>query len=809
MPDVSDAPARPAGASEDVDELLAGLNPVQREAATAPDGPLLIVAGAGSGKTRVLTHRIAYLIATRRVSPFGLLAITFTNKAAGEMKERVATLVGDVAHRMWVSTFHSACARILRREAARVGLRSSFSIYDQSDAVRLVDYVRRDLNLDPKRFPPRQLHGRISAYKNELLGPAEVAESAVTPPERRYADVYREYQRRLLEASAVDFDDLLLLAVRLFREHPDALARWRHRFAHVLVDEFQDTNLAQWELVRLLAAEHRNVMVVGDADQAVYGFRGADYRNLLRFEEEFPDATVIVLEQNYRSTQAILDAANAVIANNAARRPKHLWTEQIGGELLTQYQAEDEHDEAAFCTHEAMRLVDVDQYRYGDIAVFYRTNAQSRVLEETLVRAGVPYRVYGGVKFYDRREVKDVLAYLRAIVNPDDEVSWKRIVNVPKRGVGDTSVGKVDAYARTAGLTFRDALREAAVAGVSGKALGGIQDLLELVTLFEQAAATGVAQTTTAILEHSGYLAELEAERSIEAQGRIENLAELVGVCREFDAALDAGDLTGLPAIAGVGTADGDGSAVAPTGVARLAAFLEAVSLVTDLDTAEGEGEDHSAVTLMTLHAAKGLEFPVVFIAGLEDGVFPHLRSLGDPESLEEERRLCYVGITRARERLYLCHAWRRTLYGATDYYSPSRFLDEIPEELVHAVGQDRPRGAGLDAHRDAVVEAALRAGADAGRGAAEPAIRVGDDVVHDTFGEGVVLDVEGRGDSAEAVVRFRDVGREATAARLGAAASPDRVTHPAGSGSGAGSMWRKSTMAPPASSPMTGKSIW
>ena len=376
------------------------------------------------------------------------------------------------------------------------------------------------------------------------------------------------------------------------------------------------------------------------------------------------------------------------------------------------------------------------------------------------MRGGIPYRVYGGVKFYDRREVKDVLAYLRALVNPDDEVSWKRIVNVPKRGVGDTSVGKIDAYAQHRGLTFRDALREAAVAGVTGKALGGIQQLLDLVTLFERAAAEGVAPAATAILEHSGYLAELEAERSIEAQGRIENLAELVGVCREFDTALDSGDLTGLPAIAGVGTGDGDGAAVAPTGVARLAAFLEAVSLITDLDTAEGEGEDNSAVTLMTLHSAKGLEFPVVFLAGLEDGVFPHLRSLGDPESLEEERRLCYVGITRARERLYLCHAWRRTLYGATDYYSPSRFRGEIPEELVHAVGQERPRGSGIGAHRDAVVEAAMRAGADAGR-VVEPAFRVGDDVVHDTFGEGVILDVEGRGDSAEALVRFRDAGEK------------------------------------------------
>jgi DNA helicase II / ATP-dependent DNA helicase PcrA len=769
MTDVPIASAPSVGERDDVERLLGGLNPVQREACAAPDGPLLIVAGAGSGKTRVLTHRIAYLIATGRVSPFNLLAITFTNKAAGEMKQRVATLVGPVAHRMWVSTFHSACARILRREAARVGLRSSFTIYDQSDAVRLTDYVRRDLNLDPKRFPPRQLHARISALKNDLVGPDEALAAAVTPPERRYAEIYVEYQRRLLESSAVDFDDLLLLAVRLFQDHPDALTRWQHRFAHVLVDEFQDTNAAQWELVRLLTAESRNVMVVGDHDQAVYGFRGADYRNLVRFEETFPDATVIVLEQNYRSTQAILDAANAVIANNAARRPKHLWTEQIGGELLTQYQAEDEHDEAIFCAHEVMRLTDTDGYRFRDLAVFYRTNAQSRVIEEIFVRAGIPYRVVGGVRFYDRREIKDTLSYLRAIVNPDDEVSWKRIVNVPKRGVGDTSVAKVDTHARASGLTFRDALREAAVAGVSGRALGGIQDLLDLVTLFERAAENGVARTIESILEHSGYLAELESERSIEAQGRIENLQELIGVGREFDTALDAGDLTGLPAIAGVGSPGESGGStdtpvVAPTGLDRIQAFLEAVSLVTDLDTAEGEGDDHSAVTLMTLHAAKGLEYPVVFIAGLEDGVFPHLRSLGDPDSLEEERRLCYVGITRARERLYLCHAWRRTLYGATDYYSPSRFLAEIPEELIHRIGEERTRGRGVSAHREAVVDAALHGATPTGGGASGAqhlGIKIGDDVVHDTFGEGVVIDLEGRGDSIEAVVQFRDLGEK------------------------------------------------
>ncbi|MEX0664055.1 MAG: UvrD-helicase domain-containing protein [Acidimicrobiia bacterium] len=763
------------------EDLLAGLNPVQRDAVTAPDGPLLVVAGAGSGKTRVLTHRIAYLIAERKVSPFGLLAITFTNKAAGEMKERVAALVGPVAHRMWVSTFHSACARILRREAQHVGLRSSFSIYDQSDAVRLVDYVRRDLNLDPKRFPPRQLHGRISALKNELIGPVEATDAAFTPPERRLAEVYTEYQRRLLDASAVDFDDLLALAVQLFREHPDVLERWRGRFHHVLVDEFQDTNLAQWELVRMLGEAHRNVMVVGDHDQAVYSWRGADVRNLMKFEEVFPEATIILLEQNYRSTRAILDAANAVIANNVARMPKHLWTEEIEGELLTRYHAEDEHDEAAFVVNEITRLTESEGHRFRECAVFYRTNAQSRVIEERLVRAGVPYRVVGGVKFYDRREVKDALSYLRALVNPDDEVSWKRIVNTPKRGVGDTSIAKVDAYAQAGGLTFRDALREAAAAGVSGRSLGGVRDLLDIMGEFEKIAAGGVARTVEAMLEHTGYLAELESERTIEAQGRIENLQELVGVCREFDEALDSGDVSGLPGIAGVGAAlEADGSAhasfEAPQGLARLQAFLEAISLVTDLDTAENDPHvdegDTSAVTLMTLHSAKGLEFPIVFVTGLEDGVFPHIRSLGDPEQLEEERRLCYVGITRARERLYLCHAWCRTLFGNTDFYPPSRFLAEIPEELVNSIGEERSRG-GLGQHRDAIVAAAMRSGNAApagastsggsmvGHGADALGLKVGDDVVHDTFGEGVILDVEGQGDRAEATINFRDLGEK------------------------------------------------
>ncbi|GIU85590.1 MAG: DNA helicase [Acidimicrobiia bacterium] len=742
---------------------LSGLNPAQYEAVTLPPGPILVVAGAGSGKTRVLTHRLAHLVAERGVSPFEVLAITFTNKAAGEMQERVAQLVGPVARRMWVSTFHAACSRILRRESALLGYRSSFTIYDQSDAQRLTDWVRRDLDLDPKRFPPRQLHAQISALKNELVLPQQYREMAVGPAERRIADVYTEYQRRLQEASAVDFDDLLVLAVRLFREHPDALDRYRQRFRHVLVDEFQDTNAAQFELIRLLTAEHRSVTVVGDDSQSVYRFRGADYRNLLKFEDAFPEATVVVLDQNYRSTQRILDAANAVISNNPSSRKKHLWTDKAQGEPIVRFQGDDEHDEAQFVVREVHRLVD-EGHRHGDIAVFYRTNVQSRVLEEALVRAGVPYRVFGGVKFYDRREVKDALAYLRALVNPDDEVSWKRIVNTPRRGVGDTSIAKIESYANGAGVTFREAIRDAAAAGVTGRALGGCKELLDLVEEVEHAAAGGVGAALETALTRSGYLAELEAERSVEAQGRVENLQELIGSAREFDDQVERGDPGGLVRIGGVGVGD---DAEPPQGLARVQAFLEAISLVTDLDETD---PDASSVTLMTLHSAKGLEFPVVFLIGLEDGVFPHVRSLGDPEELEEERRLCYVGITRAEERLYLCHAWSRMMFGTTDYRPPSRFLDEIPAHLVVTVGEHERRGRGLGAHRENVVAAALRrrdpdlapaAGPAGARGAEQLGLRVGDDVRHEKFGEGVVIDITGQGDKAEARVRFADHGEK------------------------------------------------
>jgi DNA helicase-2/ATP-dependent DNA helicase PcrA len=1071
---------------------LDGLNPVQREAVTHHEGPLLVVAGAGSGKTRVLTSRIAHLVEAHGVSPFAILAITFTNKAADEMKQRVAALIGPVATKMWVSTFHSACVRILRRDGPKLGYPSSFTIYDQADTVRLTGYVIRDLGLDPKRFPPRSVHAAISAAKNDNLTVEGYTARVGTIFERKIADVYREYQTRLERAGAFDFDDLLLVTTRLFREQPDVLEHYRRRFEHVLVDEYQDTNRVQNEIVLQLAGEHRNVCVVGDSDQclppgtmvatpggpvpieqvrpgdqvmgttgatgavagriadvrsgryagrlyrvtaggralrgtphhvvlarqvldpgrfivylmyrsdrgwrigltksvrprlagldeiglrvrinqehadaawivkvcdtraeasfweaslaarfglptacfhgigrelamneawlqrlyeeldtessakrlfeefdlhpeyphvrpqnggnrqtlnltmfsdrranaayhrvqwsssrleigdrlagagfavragklagvrfetsrrdyadalslartaaaagglainrramvdgivyqftplahlrpgmlvlvddhgrleerrvddltfedydgpvfdlevepthtyvadgilvhnSIYNFRGADIRNILEFEDAFPDATVIVLEQNYRSTQTILDAANAVIANNAGRKPKELWTDSGTGALLVRYHADDEGDEAQWVAHEISRLHD-EGSRWGDVAVFFRTNAQSRVVEEHLMRLGIPYRVVGGTRFYDRREVKDALAYLRAVVNPVDEVSVKRVLNVPKRGVGDSTVARLDVWAAAHDVPFVDALRQAPEAGVTGRAVKGIAEFLALLDELAALVGDGPAAMLESMLDRTGYVADLQAEHSIEAEGRLENLAELVGHARDFT---------------------------------EVDTFLEQVSLVADTDELPADGDDTSVV-LMTLHAAKGLEFPSAFLMGMEDGVFPHLRSLGEPAQLEEERRLCYVGITRARERLYLTNAWSRTLYGATQYNPPSRFLDEIPANLLrHAEGsrETRKRASvgsrswqpadAIRRNRDEIVERALQPAPPHGRatpsGADTLGLRVGNDVSHPKFGEGVIIDIKGQDDKAEALVRFVDAG--------------------------------------------------
>jgi len=1012
----------------DADDLLEGLNPAQYEAVTHGDGPLLVVAGAGSGKTRVLTHRIAHLIKVHGVSPFEILAITFTNKAAGEMKERIGRLVGPVAGKMWVSTFHSACVRILRRDATLLGYPSAFTIYDQADAVRLTGYVLRDLNIDPKRFPPRSVHATISAAKNDGLSAEDYLERASVIHERRIGEVFEEYQARLRKAGAMDFDDLLGVTVELLRTEPQVLDHYRNRFGNVLVDEYQDTNPVQNDLVMLLGEEHRNVCVVGDLDQclvpgtlvrtpdgerpiedirvgdrvlgtighrslvpatvtatkvgrydgliaevragdtflrgtphhivpsrvtavdgthpvwlaqtragsvevgvdrpagarrcwvldvfgdgedaraavdhirgsidglddrvalkqlladrvllaefphvvddrvdhvaltmfgsgsaslvvsgghetarrdytqalglatgladaggmdirrrmmvgdavydytplshlrrgmtilveedgglvertvdsvelveyrgpvhdlqvdeahtyvaaapghgrdvgagllvhnSIYAFRGADMRNLLEFENTFPDATTVVLEQNYRSTQTILDAANAVIAHNTARKPKDLWTDEGPGSKIVRFQGDDEAEESQWIAHQISSLHDRGDVLWSDFAVFYRTNAQSRVLEEQFLRSGIPYRVVGGLRFYDRREIKDAMAYLKAVVNPTDEVSVKRVLNTPKRGVGDQTVGRLDAYARAHEIPFLDALRRWDDAGASARAARGIEAFTTLLDELSLELDKGPGHVLEQILERSGYAAELEAENTLEAEGRQENLAELVGMAREY---------------------------------ATVDEFLEQVSLVADTDQLpDSTDPTDTGVVLMTLHAAKGLEFPNVFLIGLEEGVFPHMRSLTEPAELEEERRLAYVGITRARERLFLSHAWCRTLHGSTQYNPPSRFLDEIPAELVVEAeasragksGRSSQRSGGWESTswtpsgRDRQIERATRPAPPSPTGAHELGFRVGDDVEHTKWGEGVILHMEGQGDKTEAIVRFPDVGEK------------------------------------------------
>lgn len=713
--------------------LFDSLNPVQREAVAATEGPVLVVAGAGSGKTRVLTYRIAHLIRDLGVPPHAILAITFTNKAANEMKERVERLVGGAVRAMWVSTFHSACARILRREAPRLGYRSSFSIYDDADALRLVTMCVRDLDMDPKRFPPRNIRAAISDAKNELIDYESFAQQGTGFYHEQVADVYRLYQQRLLEASAMDFDDLLMITVELFGAFPDVLDHYQRRFQYVLVDEYQDTNRAQYMLVKQLTALHRNICVVGDSDQSVYGFRGADIRNILDFESDYPDARVVVLGQNYRSTEVILEAANSVIANNDERKPKHLWTDRGRGDLLTRYEAEDERDEAAFVAEQINALEDEGRSA-SDIAIFYRTNAQSRVLEEVFVRYGIPYAVVGGLKFYERREVKDVLAYLRVLVNPDDQVALKRVINVPKRGIGTTSIGYLDRWAQGLGVSFHDGLLQVHdEPNLSARARKQVKEFLVLLDVLRAKVEDGPKAAVEAVLEGSGYLAELQVEQTIEALGRVENVRELVTVAEEYE-------------IGAEGSMIGDEAWDDLDGARRLELFLESISLVTDIDELE---EGSSTVTLMTLHNAKGLEFPVIFIIGLDDGVFPHVRSLGDPSELEEERRLCYVGITRAQDRLFMTNAWSRMLWGGTNYNPPSRFLSEIPEELVTKIDKRRRRAA------YETDSSATRSTVDASQ------ITPGDRVVHNKWGSGVVLDITGTGDRAEATVQFDELGQK------------------------------------------------
>lgn len=725
------------------------LNPEQQDAVYHPGGPLLVVAGAGSGKTRVLTQRIAWLI-SQGVHPQSILAITFTNKAAEEMRHRVADLVGGVSRAMWVTTFHKACVRILRQHADALDYPKQFTIYDSQDSKRLVGYVIRDMGLDPKKFPANTAQARISLWKNELVSPATAFDTAEHIAARRNAEIYREYQARLVRAGAMDFDDLLVNVVRLFEKYPDVLRYYQERFQHILIDEFQDTNQAQNRIVLMLGELHKNVCVVGDSDQSIYKFRGADMRNIEDFENAFGEATVVVLSQNYRSTQTILTAANSVISQNVGRRPKDLWTSAGDGERIVRYYAEDEYDEASWVSTTARELHNNEGRSWGDIAVMYRTNAQSRAIEESFMRAGTPYKVVGGTKFYDRREVKDAIAYLKAGANPLDEISIKRVLNVPKRGIGDTSIGKLDAFAATNGVSFIDAMRRASEAGVSGSAAKGLTSFVALIDEMHASLPDGPAALLELAMNNSGYLSELEEEDSVEAAGRLENISELIGSAAEYT---------------------------------QVDEFLEQVALVADTDDLDGENH----IVLMTLHSAKGLEYPVVFLVGCEEGIFPHSRALTEPAELEEERRLAYVGLTRARERLFVSHAWHRMLFGQSQYNPPSRFLAEIPVELFDRQGNvdsgadhgrsygrtpgdwhdaelpsyrrrndDEPDGRTFGARRQ---ERAVKAPAQPRNTEHLAGLKAGDDVEHAVFGEGVVIEIKGTGDKAEVTVRFRDRG--------------------------------------------------
>jgi DNA helicase II / ATP-dependent DNA helicase PcrA len=697
------------------ERYLADLNPAQREAVLATEGPLLVVAGAGSGKTRVLTYRVAHLINACGVKPNEILAITFTNKAAGEMRERLEDLLGPVARSIWILTFHAACGRILRREAQRLGYRSNFTIYDQADQVRLTKACLEELDRDPKRFVPRGIHAQISAAKNQLVTPEEYAERVSSFHDQTVAEVYDLYQKRLIASNAVDFDDLLMLTVQVLESFPEARDRWQKAFRYILVDEYQDTNHAQYRLLQLLAEKHRNVCAVGDPDQSIYAFRGADIRNILEFERDFGETKTIALEQNYRSTNTILESANGVISNNRERKPKNLWSELGEGEPVRVLEVEDEHAEARFVAAEIALLVE-EAYNGSEIAVFYRTNAQSRVLEDVLVRQGVGYQVIGGPRFYERAEVKDVVAYLQAIDNPYDAVSLQRIANRPRRGIGDASLARLQTYADAHGISLWEALGHAEPAGIAAaplRAVGQLHSLLQ--SLQAGALELEVPEVIERVLERSGYMDALRAERTIEAQGRMENLQELVSAAQEYQATAAEPSLSG---------------------------FLQEISLYSDQDAIRGE---QSLVTLMTLHNAKGLEFRAVFMIGLEEGIFPHVRSI-EEQGLEEERRLAYVGMTRAKERLVLTHASARSLYGSRSYNLPSRFLDELPDDRV-----ERQR-----------LKPASWSGYGSPTGVAPrsetPTLSTGDSVRHETLGEGVVTALEAGG---VVTVRFAADGTE------------------------------------------------
>jgi DNA helicase-2/ATP-dependent DNA helicase PcrA len=732
----------------DTDALLAGLNPQQQKAVIHEGAPLLVVAGAGSGKTRVLTRRISYLMSARAVRPYEILAITFTNKAAGEMKDRVTDLVGPIAKSMWVSTFHSACVRLLRQEIERLGYSSTFSIYDSADSQKLISRVMETLNLDAKRYPPRQFQTLISNAKNELQTPYQYLSAAQNQFETIVADVYTMYEKRLQQANALDFDDLIMKTVQVLQQFPETKARFRSRFRHILVDEYQDTNHAQYMLVKELTGTEGDgyplaeLCVVGDADQSIYGFRGATIRNILQFEVDYPNAATVLLEQNYRSTQNILNAANAVITKNESRKEKNLWSDAGSGAPLIGYVAESEYDEAEFVKGEIRSLQDMGHSNPGDTAVFYRTNAQSRIFEEIFMRAAIPYKVVGGLRFYERKEVKDLLAYLRVLANPNDEVSLRRVINFPKRGIGDRALEEVEIFSQAQGISFWHALlRVSEATAVPNKAAQSIAQFTSMLTALAVLveAKTKPSVIIEAVLEQSGLLTELEASTDPQDEVRVENLKELVSASMEYE--------------------ERPFDELGEDEEISLSGFLEKVSLVADADEIP-DGEDHGGVvTLMTLHTAKGLEFPTVFLTGMEDGIFPHARTLDDPKEIEEERRLAYVGLTRAEKRLYISRAEYRLTFGSPKYNPGSRFLDEIPSDLIEWKNETRSKSSsgssGIRKSRFATT-APPRA---TGKTSSAMVLAVGQRVSHDTFGLGTVVALAGEGDKSEATINFGQYG--------------------------------------------------
>lgn len=733
------------------EQLLQGLNPEQGQAVKHGDGPLLIMAGAGSGKTRVLTHRIAYLIGEKGVPPWSILAITFTNKAAREMKDRVARIVGDTANDIWISTFHSMCVRILRRDIDRIGVSRNFTILDAGDQLTVIKRLMKELNIDVKRYEPRAILGTISSAKNELKTPKDYEKTAAGPYEQTVFKVYEAYRKELKRNQALDFDDLIMTTIRLFKEVPEVLEYYQRRFRYVMVDEYQDTNRAQYVLVKMMADRHQNICVVGDSDQSIYRWRGADIQNILSFEKDYPEVAVIMLEQNYRSTKNILKAANVVIENNMNRKPKNLWTENYEGSKLTYYEADNEHDEARYVIGKIKEITDSGRYKPSDISILYRTNAQSRVIEEMFVKSNLPYTIVGGTKFYDRKEIKDLLAYLRLVSNPDDDISFRRIINVPRRGIGATTLEKIEAYANGQDISIFQALQEVKKIGLSARFEKTLAEFASQINNWVQMQDyLPVTELVEELLEKTGYREMLKNEKSLEAEGRLENINEFLSVTQEFEKNNEDKSLV---------------------------AFLTDLALIADIDKVDEDGEQQDQVLLMTLHSAKGLEFPIVFLIGLEEGVFPHNRSLMEEAEMEEERRLAYVGITRAEQELYLTRAKMRTLFGRTNMNPPSRFLGEIPEDLLDCVNEEAQTPPWMRTGSRSTSQGFSTKPSGFGATTAPPRRQVqqrtkttmtggdsfhwavGDRASHKKWGVGTVVSMKGEGENVELDIAFPNVG--------------------------------------------------